>query len=307
MNPNEWSPGLADETKEKKTSPSRTRVSHRLIANVFHDAAKNWQQHPTPPTLFMSPGLEENWGPPVPGIVTEKPTRLSQINYAGKNVIRTVPGRLKSESRASTVATPTTASLSVYITTATSKRMKTNPDENLCDSLLEKSIGPEPTGDPVAAAKWKKDRAQLRAQASRNLKDGHYGFKIYCMYDQASLADSRIFEIVVPYNIMAVLLGTFKSPDNLHHLRRRCTQISGVTKCIYYPLFKDLLTWEDNDLLDQSIVIELSAFFERIAATLKELTGQDYLIMPLYLETVEADHQKPHLDDDRATSREKSY
>jgi hypothetical protein len=80
-----------------------------------------------------------------------------------------------------------------------------------------------------------------------------------------------------------------------------------VTKCIYYPLFKDLLTWEDNDLLDQTLVIELSAFFERIAATLKELTGQDYFIVPLYLETVEADHQKPHLDDDRATSREKIH
>jgi hypothetical protein len=140
MNPNE-------ETKEKKTSPCRTRVSHRLIANVFNDAARNWQQHPTPPTLFMSPGLAENWGPPVPKIVTEKPekpNRPFQIKYAGKNVIvRTVPGRLKSETRATTVATPTTASLSVYRTTATSKRFSSAPSNHLTISIISGDAAPK--------------------------------------------------------------------------------------------------------------------------------------------------------------------
>jgi hypothetical protein len=130
------------------------------------------------------------------------------------------------------------------------------------------------------------------------------------------LEKAPIFEIVIPYNVMAVLVSTFKSPNTLHLLRPRCDYIAGVGTCLYHPLDNSLdkdakknphtIFWEDNDLLDQGSVVILSSFFDRVAETLKEITGHTYIVTPTYVETVKANHQRGHLDDEDAPLREKN-
>jgi hypothetical protein len=115
----------------------------------------------------------ETWGPVVPEI----PVRPYQTEFATKNLVRTIPGRIKSGARAAAVAPPSSRLVAEYVPKAPAKRLKSTPEDNLGDTLIEKTIGPVPNdGDVEATKKWKNDRAKCQTLRPNQQNDERGSF-----------------------------------------------------------------------------------------------------------------------------------
>ena len=139
-------------------------------------------------------------------------------------------------------------------------------------------------------------------------KEAEYDIKIHFIHFGTEVTTpTPMFEIFIPYQVMATFLNIFKSFPTLNLVRQRAQYIGNTSKsCIHYPLDRDhnfqrILTWEDNDILDGTAVMHMVSFFERVCLRLQEITGHSYYTSaPSYLETERPYHQPGHLDDNRA-------
>jgi hypothetical protein len=193
------------------------------------------------------------------------------------------------------------------------KRLKCVPGKSDEDGFVSSVLGPKPAGDDEAIKAWVKDRNNLYSRYNRMRKYSLGDTKVLFFFETPNFPDSKILELVIPYDVMATLLLTLKCNPSSSALRARAVPISTAKGCWYYPLhrgpngYDDIQgsQWEDNDLLDGTFVMRLASYFQKISDTLSNHTGcKEYRVYPSYLETRVPCHQSMHLDDDMAYSRE---